>query len=215
MNLSFSYHTAKDVENFLKASKSINNPKPTKLQNLYREKFGEKLEAAKVREFIEGYVKENNIDIGKRVEAIKTDWLLIEQNFVKRAEGIFGIHYPKETIEVFLTTNSRCAYNIDGNYFFVNIQSENANAIIMHELFHFYTWHAFHKELEQKGLSKQQYNDIKESLTEILNIEFTDLMKGAEDKGYSQHQDLRKKIREIWQKSKNIRALVNDLVSTQ
>lgn len=208
MKLSFSYNVEKDVENFFKAAKSVNNPKSTGLQNLYVERFGENLEAIRVREFIKSYIKENNINVQARAETIRANWLSIENEFVKRIEEIFGIQYPKENIQVFLTTNSRCTYNIKQNYFFVNIQSENTNVIIMHELFHFYTWHVFYKDLEQKGLSKQQYNDIKESLTELLNVEFSDLMRGAEDRGYSQHQEMRKKIREVWSKNKDIKNLV-------
>lgn len=213
MRLYFSYSLDKDVENFLKGSQSVNNPKPTKLQNLYVEKFGEVLEVGKVRQFIESFIKANNIDVAARVEAVKTNWRSVEDTFIKRVEKIFGIQYPKETIEVFLTTNNRCTYNIRAGYFFVNLQSENTNAIIMHELFHFYTWQAFHKDLESNGVSEEQYNNIKESLTELLNVAFIDLMNGAEDKGYAKHKPMRDMVRELWEKDKNIKNLVRRLAS--
>lgn len=82
----------------------------------------------------------------------------------------------------------------------------------MHELFHFYTWQAFHKTLK-KGFSEERYNDIKESLTELFNLEFADLMGGAKDKGYAQHKAMRDKIRAIWTKNKNIKNLVRQLAS--
>jgi hypothetical protein len=82
----------------------------------------------------------------------------------------------------------------------------------MHELLHFYTWQVFFEELKRKGLSGLRYNDIKESLTELLNLEFSDLMGGGVDKGYGQHQEMRKKIRDLWPKNKDIKALVNNLV---
>lgn len=213
MHLSFSYNLDKDVENFLKAAKSVNNPKPTKLQNLYIEKLGTSFEASKVKKFIESYTKKNDIDVVARVKAIKNSWLSIEDEFIRKVEKIFGIQYPKKVIEVFLTTNSRCTYNVQAGYFFVNLQSEHTNAIIMHELFHFYTWQVFHKDLESKGVSEEQYNDIKESLTELLNLEFADLMSGAEDKGYARHRNMRAKIKEVWAKNKDIGNLVQACVS--
>jgi hypothetical protein len=64
----------------------------------------------------------------------------------------------------------------------------------MHELLHFYTWHTFGKKLLDQGLLKLVYNNIKESLTEILNLEFSDLMGGKLDSGYPQHQAMRQKF---------------------
>ena len=82
----------------------------------------------------------------------------------------------------------------------------------MHELLHFYTWHAFGKKLVDEGLSKLAYNDIKESLTELLNLEFSDLMGGKLDTGYPQHQEMRKKIKEVWKSEKDIDKLVLNLI---
>ena len=82
----------------------------------------------------------------------------------------------------------------------------------MHELLHFYTWHAFGKKLIDEGLSRLVYNDIKESLTELLNVEFKDLLDGAVDKGYPQHQEIRAKIRNLWETEKDINKLVLNLL---
>jgi hypothetical protein len=79
----------------------------------------------------------------------------------------------------------------------------NANAVSMHELWHFYTWYKFGREVEQK-IGKERYNDIKEALTVLLNIECSDLMADEIDRGYPQHQDLRSKIADVWSKSKDI-----------
>ena len=83
----------------------------------------------------------------------------------------------------------------------------------MHELLHFYTWHAFGKKLLDEGLSKLAYNDIKESLTELLNLEFSDLMSGKQDTGYPQHQDMRTEIQNFWPVQKDISVLLQKLMS--
>lgn len=75
-----------------------------------------------------------------------------------------------------LAMNSRCTYHIPNKYIFVYHNSKSANQTIMHELFHFYTWHVFQNKLNNIVIPKEKYNDIKESLTELLNLEFSDLM---------------------------------------
>ena len=62
-----------------------------------------------------------------------------------------------------------------------------------------------------EGLSSLAYNDIKESLTELLNLEFADLMKGKSDRGYPQHQKMRAEINKMWQIKKNIAEIIQQL----
>ena len=57
------------------------------------------------------------------------------------------------------------------------------------------------------------YNDVKESLTEILNLEFSDLMGGKLDSGYPQHKEMRQKIRSLWSDKKSIFLMVQELIS--
>ena len=81
----------------------------------------------------------------------------------------------------------------------------------MHELWHFYTLYGLGTDQEEK-IGKQKYNDLKESLTVLLNVECKNLLpEGVVDMGYTQHQDLRKKILEYWEKDKNIKNLWNYL----
>ena len=82
----------------------------------------------------------------------------------------------------------------------------------MHELWHFYTWYGLGADQEEK-LGKQKYNDLKESLTVLLNVECEDLLpSGVIDTGYSQHQETREKILVYWKKNRNIKNLWNYLV---
>jgi hypothetical protein len=48
-------------------------------------------------------------------------------------------------------------------------------------------------------------------MTELLNLEFFDLME-ANEVGYPQHQELRIKVREFWLVDKNIKNTFNKLV---
>jgi hypothetical protein len=82
----------------------------------------------------------------------------------------------------------------------------------MHELWHFYTWYGLGADQEEK-IGKQKYNDLKEALTVLLNVECEDLLpEGVIDTGYPQHQEIREKILQYWEKEKNIKNLWNYLV---
>ena len=76
--------------------------------------------------------------------------------------------------------------------------------VTMHELWHFYTWYGLGVGQEEK-LGKQKYNDLKESLTVLLNKECADLFPiDFTDKGYPQHKELREKILKFWSNDKNV-----------
>lgn len=209
MKITFSYSLNKDVENFIKSARSVNNKNFTKLQEVYIEKFGKDFDTAKVKSFIESYNKESKIDFDATIAEIDKKWRTIEGEFIRRAENIFGV-YPSDIL-AYLSTNSRCTYNTEQNYFFVFIGSTHTNAIIMHELWHFYTGHRLRADLAKDGISSEKYNDIKESLTELLNLECKDLLEGHEDKGYPQHVAMRESIRKIWAKDKNLDNLITQL----
>jgi hypothetical protein len=213
MKLQFAYDLDKDIENFIKGARAVNSKKPTKFQNLFSEKCGDNFGKEKVKAFIEEQDKINNFDANKEIVATEERWKIVESIFIERVEKIFGISYPSPIITVYLTHNERCTYNIEKNYFFVKIGSKFSNNTLRHELLHFYTWHAFGKKLLADGLSKLAYNDIKESLTELLNLQFFDLLNGKPDCGYPQHQEMRRKIRSLWPNRKSVFLMVQELIS--
>ena len=200
----FKYDLGKDIENFIRGTRAKNSSKPTKLQEIYIAKNGTDYNEAKVREFLESYTKKISFDPEKSMRELEESWRKIEGPFLQRIEEMFKITYPASQIMAYLTTNQRCTYNIPENYFFVNFAAKSSNHIIMHELFHFYTWYALHDDLVTAEIDENQYNDIKESLTVLLNTEFLELMNGARDKGYPQHVETREKVQELWNSSKDI-----------
>ena len=215
MKLNFSYDLDRDVQNFMNGMKSVNNHKPTKFHQLYIDTYGANIDDFKLKSFITQYIKDQNINISERVKQIENNWLQIQNSFVERCEIIFNTVYPKENIYVYLTTNGRCTYNIAEGFFFVRMQSANANPTIMHELFHFYTYQIFYKKIKDAGLTDLEYNDIKESLTELLNIDFQDLMGGIVDNGYMQHQKMRREIRDQYLKNKSITGVIDFLLQSK
>ncbi len=212
MQINFTYDKEKDVWCLLNKGKSSNNSQnPTKQYKQLVEKYGENPTIENTAVFIDEYIIENNIDILKCMDEFQKDWEIISDNFQKRAEVIFNTSLP-DNIIAYLTINSRCPYNVQDNFFYVSLESVKAKNIIMHELWHFYTWYGLGAEQEER-LGKQKYNDLKEALTVLLNVECKDLLPdGVIDTGYPQHQEIREQILKYWEKDRNIKNLWNYLV---
>ncbi len=212
MMIIFSYNIDKDIENIINGTHAINSKKPTKFQLSFSDNYGNNFEPEKVKTYIQQQDKINNFDANKETVTMEAKWKNAESIFIERAEKIFSLTYPSP-ITIYLTHNERCTYNIEKNYFFVKIGSEFSNNAIMHELLHFYTWQAFGKKLLEEGVAKSTYNDVKESLTELLNLEFSDLMSGKPDSGYPQHQGMRRIIHDTWLPQKDLFSIVQKLIS--
>jgi hypothetical protein len=215
MKITFKYDLEKDVWCLLnKGKSSMNSQNPTKQYQQLRALHGEDPSSEAASSFIDTYFSEKNIDVKKYIDSYQNDWNSVAEEYTKRAEQIFGVSLPQDVI-AYLTINSRCPYSLEENYFFVTVPTYPyiARKTVMHELWHFYTWYAFGIEQEEK-LGKEKYNEIKEALTVLLNIEYADLLpEGITDTGYSQHAELRNKILSLWAQEKDIHKLWDVLVS--
>jgi len=213
MKIIFDYDLSKDVWCLLnKGKSSINSPTPTKEYEKLTKDFGENPTEDDTKIFIEKFISDNNINKNEIIKKYQNDWDSISDRFQNIVEKVFEISLSKD-ITAYLSINSRCPYNIDENYFFISIQNDlRTRKTAMHELWHFYTWYKFGLIWEDK-IGKEKYNEIKESLTVLLNIECKDLLPdGILDKGYTQHQELRDKILKLWEETKDINKLWNSLI---
>lgn len=213
MKVIFEYNQEKDIWCLLnKGKSSINSPYPTRIYKELEKDFGENPTENDIKIFIEKFISNNNFNIKDFVEKYQKDWESISDEYQKIAEKIFKVSLSKD-INAYLTINNRCPYNIQESFFFVTMPSDlQLRKIIMHELWHFYTWYKFGHTWESK-IGKEKYNEIKESLTVLLNTECKYLMpEGIIDKGYPQHKELREKILKLWGETKDIDKIWNNLV---
>lgn len=214
MKLTFTYDRNQDIWCVLTYGKSsMNSPIPTKVYEELVKEYGDNPLEGDTDRFIESYVSMSNLNLNDMVQDFQNRWDEISPEYQKRAEEIFGVVLPQE-ITAYVTINNRCPYNIERNIFYVSTAYPHAvNKTVMHELWHFYTWHTYGIEWEKK-LGAQKYNEIKEALTVLLNVECKDLLpQGVEDKGYPQHKELREKILELWSKDRNMDNLWETLVA--
>lgn len=209
MKVRFQYDKNKDIWCLLNKGKGSNNSGfPTKVYEELVLSYGENPSPENTSAFIDQYIIDKNISISNYIARYQSEWDIIANEYQKRAEKIFGVSLPKDILG-YLTVNNRCPYRIDENYFYVTMPASSIRGIVMHELWHFYTWYAFGADQVEK-LGTEKYNDMKEALTVLLNIECADLFpEGAQDKGYPQHKELREKVIRLWSEDKNIQKIWN------
>jgi hypothetical protein len=211
MKIDFVYDIEKDILNYIAGSKSINHKgEQSAATSAYLEKYGE-FEEGNLRTFINDRILERSLDFPSLIQIMQSDWDNIESIAIERIEGIFRTKIPHELITAYLTTNGRCSYNIEKGYFFVSPAIENVRKTVIHELFHFYTWYGYHDELMKNGMNNSDYNDIKESFTELLNIEFVDILGENSDAGYEIQMKMRESVRELWLEYRDIEKIIRGL----
>ncbi len=213
MQLNFTYKKDEDIWCLLNKGKSSNNsPNPTKAYEQLINFAGKNPDERSTSKFIDTYIADNKIDINKRIKEYQKDFEDISDEFQNIAEKVFGVSLL-EDITVYLTINNRCPYSLKENLFFVCLSNNSALQTVMHELWHFYTWYKFGAD-EQERIGPEKYNDIKEALTVLLNIECNHLLpEGIEDTGYPQHQELRNQILELWKENPHIDFIWNKLTN--
>ncbi len=212
MKVVFEYSREKDVwclRNYGKTS--VNSSSTTKMYDLLIKEYGNTHSNENTTTFIDNYLIKNDIDIDAYKSRYQSDWDSIADEYKKIAEDVFKVNISNIII-AYLTINNRSPYSIESSLFFVKVPSESVRKTVMHEIWHFYTWHKFGITWEEK-MGKEEYNEIKEALTVLLNVECKDLLpEGVLDMGYPQHQELRAKILKLWSKERDIEKLWSELI---
>jgi len=107
----------------------------------------------------------------------------------------------------FLTTFPRAPYDPKYGYVWLPIQwSKRHVNIFLHELLHFQTLYYFEKQILKK-LDEREKENLKETLTVILNAEFKNL--SVRDNGYRIHEYLREDLFWFWKKHRNFKQLIS------
>lgn len=211
MEVVFDYDKEKDTWCLInKGRSSNNNQNPTKVYELLVSKYGDNPADRDVSTFIDEYLRENEVEVETYIQKYAQEWSLVANQFHLRAEAIFSVSLP-HNVTAYLTINNRNPYSITDNLFYVTVPRDTVRKTVMHELWHFYTWYGLGEEQESL-LGKEKYNTAKEALTVLLNVECTDLLPvGVLDDGYPQHQELRHDILSMWQSTKDIKSLWEEI----
>jgi len=142
-------------------------------------------------------------------------WKKISKQYFTRLKKIIGVknlNIKFSKINGYLTGSARCPYepNKKNPSFFVNFFWGIPNVLQTagHEIMHIYFHNSKYWDLCKKEIGYDKTHNLKESLTELLNLEFRDLWI-VENLGYPNHKHLMKFINKQWKKKKDFEILIN------
>ena len=207
MEVIFNYQLNKEFQNFKNSFNSANHSTWSERQEEFFAVFSE-LTRESAQKFAEDYIADHKIDMTALLKQIEDQWHSVEKEFFRRADLIYRSPLPQKRIDVYLTVHDRCSYNFERNEFFVHLNLKAANKTIMHELWHWYFYYTVGKKIGEE-YGHKIFNDLKEALTVVLNIDFIDLLGETTDKGYPQHEALRETIKNTYAETKDIYKTIN------
>ena len=146
-------------------------------------------------------------------ELLQKAWNKINDEYFKRLEKMMNKPIFTKEFKCYITTMTRSPYDLEEHkWFMVSFSKGILEALVTcgHELMHLQFHETYWKGIE-KEIGYEKTNDLKESLTVILNIEFADLW-FAFDRGYEMHKDLRDFIEKEWKKKPDFDVLIKKCV---
>lgn len=143
---------------------------------------------------------------------LRDGWNQIEGDFIRRLENMTNRRFPFRRVNGYLSTITKCPYNPIAGWFMVSVFSPIPRAMvnIAHELFHIH-FHHHYGGLVAERIGQEKLGILKEALTVLLNVEFSDLFLLSDD-GYPQHRDLRRLVVKEWRKHHDFDLLISRLM---
>ncbi|MCR4277610.1 MAG: hypothetical protein NUV80_03260 [Candidatus Berkelbacteria bacterium] len=209
MRLVFRYEAEKEFLNLQAGNRSLNRSRPSDFSRKLKELGVDINSEVTVTAACRKIVTEEGISAEEKIRQFSDGWQAVDTDVFERLTKLFEAQNDDTEFACYLSLNERCSYNTQEDYFFLNLFSAEPNMVCIHELLHLFT----HKYIKL-NISPQLYNEYKESLTVLLNLEFGDLIE-REDKGYLQHQEVRQYIASKWDEGTSIISLTHSLLTDQ
>ena len=149
------------------------------------------------------------------MQALEKSWKTVEKEYFEILSKITRRTIFTEKFSCYFTTGLVCPYNEKEKWFMVSMWHSTPSSIttICHEIMHLQFLHYYKNYLKKKGLKNDQIEDLKESMTFLLNEpEFSNIIL-SQDNGYPKHEELRKKLKSIWSKNKDFQNLLDESIS--
>ena len=180
----------------------------------------EKVSFSRAQKIVKEYIEKRptkqyrNKVVHYEMESLEKSWRTIEKKYFETLSKITNRPIFRNDFYCYFTTGLMCPYNEKENWFMVSMWHSIPASIttICHEIMHLQFLHYYKDYLSKKELKNNQIEDLKESLTFLLNEpEFNKIIL-CQDNGYPEHAKLRKKLKDIWLKNKNFQNLINEAV---
>lgn len=153
-----------------------------------------------------------------RKDAVKkyAEWMQAAINpeiVSKTLTDLTGKKFPVKEVTVIITTNGRCPYDPSEGVFYSHYGAEKKwfYRVALHECMHFIVHKYYWKQMHDAGLSNAQFHDVKEAITVLLNPVFTERW-NLPEKGYPNHQNLRKDIEKISKKTRDFDKIIEQTI---
>lgn len=146
--------------------------------------------------------------------ALQMVWDKIESRYFKALSEITNKPIFTKSFTAQLTTASLCPYDTKHNWFMVDAYASLGRqvTVVAHEILHLQFLRWYREACLEQGLSEEQFEDLKEALTVLLNgSEFDDVLV-CQDHGYEKHADLRNAIEKQWKKKIGFETLLRKLI---
>ncbi len=181
----------------------------------------EKVSFSRAQKIVENYITKDskkeykNKVMKSEMQALEKSWRVVEKKYFEILSAITGQPIFVEKFSCYFTTGLVCPYNEKEDWFMVSMWHSTPFSIttICHELLHLQFLKYYKKYLKKKGLKNDQIEDLKEATTFLLNEAEFDGIILSQDNGYPEHQELRKKLKNIWSKNKNFQDLIDEASS--
>jgi hypothetical protein len=144
-----------------------------------------------VEAFVLDTIAQDGIDIQQAAERISGAWESVAAQVGTTFAKMFDTTWQPDDVTAYLTLSTRCPYQYP-SHFWIYYATTLPVASCLHELQHFYA-HKLLLPIFEKANKKELFNDFKEALTVLLNVEFANVIE-RKDEGYDQHADLRRSI---------------------
>lgn len=180
----------------------------------------EKVSFSRAQKIVEEYIKNSPRKVFKNKvlhfekQALEKSWSGVEKKYFKTLSKVMGKPIFTNSFNCYFTTGLMCPYKEGENWFMVSMWHSIPASIttICHEIMHFQFLRYYKGYLKKKGLKNDQIEDLKESLTFLLNEPEFDKIILCQDNGYPDHLELRKKLKNIWSKDGDFQKLIDEAV---
>ncbi|TSC94534.1 MAG: hypothetical protein Athens101410_768 [Parcubacteria group bacterium Athens1014_10] len=166
-----------------------------------------------IKNYLANFLEKEKKLIKGKIKSFSQEWNKINNTYFDKLSFVLNITIPKNNIyTAYLTNAGSCPFNVPEGWFMVRIKDEKVDAIAAHEIMHIEFVRAYGFFCKDLGLPQKRFNDLRESLTVLLNEEFEGIL-SRPDYGYKEHKDLRNQIIGLWRKDKNIKHLIKNVDS--
>lgn len=181
----------------------------------------EKASFSRAQKIVEEYIKKDskreykNRVMHSEMQALERSWRTIEKKYFELLSKTTNKPVFTKKFTSYFTTGLMCPYDEKEMWFMVSMWHSIPFSIttICHEIMHLQFLYYYKKYLKKANLKKEQIENLKESLTFLLNEpEFKEIIL-CQDGGYPEHEELRKKLKSIWLKNKDFKKLIDEAIS--